>query len=209
MPYRATELTRRTAERRRETLLAAARHLVAGHGFAAATVAAIAQEAGVSVGSVYSHFDSREYLLAEVFRSAAAHELAAVRTAVADAGPRPADRLDALVRTFAGRALQGPRMAWALLFEPVTSGVDAERLVFRRSYTELGEQIVHDGIAEGVFVEQDVVLAASAVMGAISEALVDRLRPLGPATTTPTTDHDVITGIRSFCFRALGAEELQ
>lgn len=208
MPYRPTEVTRRNAELKRAAFLRAARSLVAAKGFGGATVAAIAGECGASVGSVYSYFDGREHLLAEVFRSAADHELAAVRTAVAAAGHRATDRLDALIATFAGRALQGRRMAWSLLFEPVTPAVDAERLIYRRSYTELGEEIIGDGIADGAFVAQDVALAASAVMGAISEALVGWLRP--PGTDQPTTsDDDIVEGIRRFCFRALGAEETQ
>lgn len=208
MPYRPTEATRRNAELKRAGFLRAARALVAAKGFGGATVAAIAGECGASVGSVYSYFDNRERLLAEVFRSAADHELARVRAAVADAGPRAADRLNALIRTFAGRALRGRRTAWSLLFEPVTPAVDAERLIYRRSYTELGEEIVRDGIADGTFAAQDVALAASAVMGAVSEALVGSLRP--PDADRPTTpDDDIIEGIRGFCFRALGAEETQ
>nr|WP_240943185.1 TetR/AcrR family transcriptional regulator [Planosporangium thailandense] len=186
----------------------AARSLVAARGFGGATVAAIAGECGASVGSVYSYFDSREYLLAEVFRSAAGHELATVRAAVAGAGSRATDRLNALISTFAGRALQGRRLAWSLLFEPVDPAVDAERLIYRRSYTELGEEIIRAGIADCTFVAQDVALAASAVMGAISEALVGWLRP-DDADQPTTSDDDVVEGIRTFCFRALGAEETQ
>ncbi|NBM16708.1 TetR/AcrR family transcriptional regulator [Streptomyces sp. GC420] len=206
MPYRPTETTRRNAELKRAGFLRAARSLVAAKGFGGATVAAIARESGASVGSVYSYFENREHLLAEVFRSAADHELATVRAAVADAGPRATDRLGALIRTFAGRALQGRTMAWSLLFEPVASAVDAERLVYRRSYTELGEEIVRDGVADGAFVAQDAALAASAVMGAVSEALVGRLHPRQPAGHT-ASDDDIVEGIRMFCFRALGAKE--
>lgn len=208
MAYRATEATRRNAELKRAGFLRAARELVAAQGFGGATVAAIARECRASVGSVYSYFDGREDLLAEVFRSAAGHELGVVRDAVAAAGPGAADRLDALIRTFAGRALQGRRMAWALLFEPVTPGVDAERLVYRRSYTDLGAEILRDGIADGTFAPQDAALAASAVMGAISEALVGGLRPGDPSPDAPP-DAAIIDGIRLFCFRALGIEETQ
>jgi hypothetical protein len=42
-------------------------------------------------------------------------------------------------------------LAWALLFEPVTPAVEAERLIYRRSCTELGEQVIRTGIAQGGF----------------------------------------------------------
>ncbi|MDX6741383.1 TetR/AcrR family transcriptional regulator [Actinocorallia sp. A-T 12471] len=208
MAYRPTETTRRNAELKRAGFLRAARSLVAERGFGAATVAAIAAECAASVGSVYSYFDGREDLLAEVFRSAASHELDAVRTAVAEAGSDPRERLDTVITTFAGRALRGRRMAWALLFEPVTPAVEAERLVYRRSYTELLAAILRDGVADGVFAPQDPSLAASAVMGAISEALIGGLRPADGDEPAPSPeDKAIVEGIRLFCFRALGTEE--
>ena len=56
----------------------------------------------------------------------------------AAAGRRRAatERIAAGVETFARRALRGRRLAWALLAEPVDPAVEAERLVFRRSYRD-------------------------------------------------------------------------
>ncbi|SDS65692.1 TetR/AcrR family transcriptional regulator [Actinoplanes derwentensis] len=204
MPYRPTALTRKNAEDKRDGFLRAARALVAADGFKAATVAAIAGRCQASVGSVYSYFDSRDRLLAEVFRSAASHEVDLVRQAVADPGRDARQRLGELIRIFSGRALHGRRMAWALLFEPVSPVVEAERLRYRRCYTDLGEQIIRDGLASRIFVPTDARLAASAVMGAVSEALVGWIRPDSPPPS-PEEQEDAIEGIRSFCFRALGA----
>ncbi|WP_433824690.1 TetR/AcrR family transcriptional regulator [Actinoplanes sp. CA-015351] len=204
MPYRQTALTRKNATEKRDGLLRGARALVAADGFKAATVAAIAARCQASVGSVYSYFESRDRLLAEVFRSAAEHEIDMVRTAVADTGQQATERLAELIRIFSGRALQGRRMAWALLFEPVSPVVEEERLVYRRSYTEIGEQIIGDGLRRGEFLPQDAGLAASAVMGAVSEALVGWIRPESPPPS-PAVQADVMDGIRVFCFRALGA----
>jgi AcrR family transcriptional regulator len=203
MPYRPTALTRKNAEDKRDGFLRAARALVAADGFKAATVAAIAARCQASVGSVYSYFDSRDRLLAEVFRSAATHEVDLVRAAVSDAGVQASERLGELIRIFSGRALHGRRMAWALLFEPVSPVVEAERLVYRGSYTDIGEQIIRDGLASGDFVPQDARLASSAVMGAVSEALVGWIRPDSPEPS-PAEQASVTDGIRGFCFRALG-----
>ncbi|MBM7367554.1 TetR/AcrR family transcriptional regulator [Gordonia hydrophobica] len=202
MAYRPTETTRRSAAAKRAAILTAARTTVATGGFAAATVAAIAEGSGVSVGSVYSYFDNRETLLAEVFRDAAVYEFDRVATAVATAD-EPIAQMRLLIDTFAERALRGRRTAWSLLFEPVIPAVDAERLRLRQSYRELGEQIIAAGVDAGVFAACDVPVVASAVMGAISEALVGAL---DPDTAPPTTDPEALLAtISGFCFRALGA----
>lgn len=203
MAYRKTAATRRSAEAKRAAILSAARKAVAVGGFASATVAAIAEGSGVSVGSVYSYFDNRETLLAEVFRDTAVYEFDRVSTAVATADD-PSDQLHLLIDTFAERALRGRRMAWSLLFEPVIPAVDAERLRLRQSYRDLGEQVIEAGVQSGAFAPCDVPVVASAVMGAISEALVGALNP--DTVAPPTTDPDaLLVTISSFCFRALGA----
>jgi len=204
VPYRATESTRRRADERRSALVRATWAIVAAQGFAGASVTEVARAAGTSTGLLYSYFGSRDELLAEVFRQAAAQELEVVRTAVRAAGPPAPLRLDALVRTFAGRALRGRQLAWSLLFEPVSTLVEAERLAFRRAYAQLGEEIVRDGIAQRVYRQQNVPLTASALMGAISEALVGRLSPL--LTDSDAVPADVVVQeIGTFCARALGS----
>src|SRR5881397_4082187 len=128
MPYRTTERTeaRRTATR--ERIVRAAHELVAGGGFGAASVAAVAERAGVATGSVYRHFSSKADLFAEVFRRAAQREVDAVAAA---------PDLASGVETFARRALAGRRLAWALLAEPVDPVVEAERLMRVTSADEL------------------------------------------------------------------------
>lgn len=206
MAYRPTDATRQRAAEKRAGFLRAARELVAAHGFAGAKVAAIAHSAGGSTGSLYLYFDSRDELLAEVFRDAAARELAAVRHAVTGRSLSPAQRPDGLVDTFVSRALRSRQMAWSLLFEPVSTQVEIERLSFRRAYIELGEDIVRHGVSEGSFVSQNPTLAASALMGAISESLVGRLNPIERTDLSAMSDEVIVAEIRSFCTRALGCD---
>ncbi|MFD1860994.1 TetR/AcrR family transcriptional regulator [Aeromicrobium camelliae] len=205
MPYRETDATRRRAEERRAGLLRAARELVARHGFAGAKITAIAQECGTSVGLVYTYFDNRDELLATVFRESASHELTAVRSATAAADPAAHARLDAFIRTFAGRALRGRQLAWSLLFEPVSPIVEAERLTYRRAYVDLAESILRDGIADGTFAPQNVGLSGAALIGAISESLVGRLNPVGYDGLDALEDAVIVDAIVTFCCRALGA----
>ncbi|MFG2332654.1 TetR/AcrR family transcriptional regulator [Streptomyces sp. NPDC048604] len=202
MAYRQTERTRRHAQEKQIAFLEAAHDLVAREGFAGAKVSSIARACGASTGSLYSYFGSRDELLAAVFRRAADRELTVVRAAVEAAPPTGPARLDALIDTFTQRALQGRRMAWSLLFEPVSPAVEGERLVYRRAYAELGERVVRDGIEQSLFARQNAPIVASAVIGAISEALVGRLAPT--ADGSEAADAQLVAEIRAFCFRALG-----
>ncbi len=205
MVYRHTERTRRNAQEKEEAFLRAAHDLVARHGFAGAKVTAVAGACGASAGSLYSYFGSRDELLARVFRRAADRELAAVRDAVSEAPATAPARLDALVSTFTRRALLGRRLAWSLLFEPVSPLVEEERLRYRREYVALGESIIGEGVAAKLFAQQNAYVAASAAIGAIAEALIGRLSPVvSGGTGTDLPDVQLVAEIRNFCFRALG-----
>ncbi|MFI6433619.1 TetR/AcrR family transcriptional regulator [Rhodococcus oryzae] len=203
MAYRATEKTRAAQAERREVLLAEAGKLVAAGGFSAASVKAIAENCGVSVGSVYSYFDGRSDLLAAVFRRGADQELNEVRMAVAEHSGA-ADRLRALVETFARRAIRGRQMAWSLLFEPVDPLVDEERLIYRGSYAELTTAILRDGIEGGELPDQHVGITAAALIGAISESLTGRLSPIPVELPENFSDDDIVDAILQLCLRAVG-----
>ncbi|MFI5718670.1 TetR/AcrR family transcriptional regulator [Nocardia sp. NPDC051750] len=201
MAYRPTEKTRAARARRRAALLDEAGALVATGGFAAATVKAIAERSQLSVGTVYSYFDSNADLLAAVFRAGADRELAATRAAV-ESAEGPAAQLRALVETFALRAIRGRQMAWSLLFEPVDPRIEAERLTYRAAYHRLTTEILRDGIASGVFPDQHLGVTAAALIGAISESLTGRLSA-GHAVTDDADDHRIVESILRFCFHGI------
>lgn len=216
MPYRATEATRYTRQRRSTTLLAEARAIVAADGFAAASIKAVAAAAGVSAGTVYTYFANREELLAAVFREAADGELAAVHQAVDAARSRGDDRavaaaqLGALVDAFAHRAIRGRRLAWALLVEPVDPLIEAERLSYRRAYSDTVADIVARGVASGEFPPQEARIVGPGIVGAIGEALTGPLSPLNSGSTESATFTDqVVESIRTLCLRAVGAADVQ
>ncbi|MFC9790818.1 TetR/AcrR family transcriptional regulator [Rhodococcus sp. NPDC127528] len=205
MAYRSTEKTRAAQAQRREALLSEATALVATGGFAAATVKAIAERCEVSVGSVYSYFDGSGDLLASVFRAGADQELAAVRDAV-DAADGAANRLRAVVETFALRAIKGRQLAWSLLFEPVDPRIDAERLIYRADYHALTTEILREGMASGEFPQQHLEVAAAALIGAISESLTGRLSPTHAVTADDADDTRTVEAILRFCLHGVGYE---
>lgn len=184
----------------RERLLAAAHALVAEGGYAAASVAAIAARAGVATGALYRHFPSKAALFVELFRTVCGRELdEAARAAARAAGA--VERVEALIATFAERALRNRRLAWALLAEPVDPAVDAERLAYRRAYRERIAAVLRAGVARGELPPQDVALTAAALVGGVGEALVGPLAPTADAPTSGT----VVAELRAFVRRAVGA----
>jgi len=188
----------------RERLLMAARELIEEGGYGAASVAAIAERAGVAAGTLYRHFESKEELFVELFRAVCEREVSAMRAAAErmDADASQVDRLETVLATFAQRALRRPRLAWALIAEPVDPLVDAERLAYRERYSALTAEALRAGIERGELPDQNVELTAAALVGGCGEALVGPLSPLAGAR--PSKD-EILEALRTFIRRAVGA----
>jgi len=187
----------------RERLLRAAQDVIEEGGYGAASVVAISERAGVAAGTLYRHFASKEELFVEVFRSVCDREVAAMRAAAASmpAGASHVDRLETVLTTFAQRALRRPRLAWALIAEPVDPLVDAERLAYRERYRALTAAALRAGIAAGELPEQNVELTAAALVGGCGEALVGPLSPV--AADRPSSDQ-LVSALGTFIRRAVG-----
>ena len=187
----------------RERLLRAAQELIEEGGYGPASVVAIADRAGVAAGTLYRHFSSKEELFVEVFRSVCDREVRAMQAA-AEATPIEASHVDRLVTvlsTFARRALRRPRLAWALIAEPVDPLVDAERLAYRARYSELTAEALRAGIAAGELPEQNVELTAAALVGGCGEALVG---PLSPVAASKPAMEEILSALGTFVRRAAG-----
>ncbi|MCW2945915.1 MAG: ArcR family transcriptional regulator [Actinoallomurus sp.] len=206
MPYRRTPRVEARLSASRERVLAAALAIVAEHGYAGCSVAGVARRAGMATGSVYRHFPSKADLVAEVFRTASQREVDAVARA-ASLERTAAEGIAAVIETFTGRALRAPRMAYALLAEPVDPAVDAERLVFRRAYAEAIARLIARGVATGELPGQDIEVSAAALVGAIGEALVGPLAASASAAAEAPSGlpHDAIPNLITFAQRSLGA----
>jgi AcrR family transcriptional regulator len=118
--------------------------------------------------------------------------------AAADAAPGPLSALAACIATFAARALQERRLAWALTAEPVDADIDALRLRFRRALVGEMEQRIAAAVAAGHLPVQDPRFAAPAVVGAVLEGVVGPLAPSANAT------HEAVQTTTLLALRALG-----
>lgn len=204
MAYRPTERTEARRRETREQIVRAAHDLIARGGYRDASIAAVATRAGVATGTVYRHFHSKSELFAEVFRNASQREVDATAEASRAAGPdaSTADRVAAGVETFTRRALRGRRLAWALLAEPVDPAVESERLEYRRAYAANFAALLQSGVEAGDMPPLNVELAAAALVGAMGEALVGPLSPVGPKTDEDVLVADLVT----FCLRSVHLE---
>lgn len=186
----------------RERLLGAARELTEEDGYGAASVLAITSRAGLAAGTLYRHFPSKAELFVELFRSVCEHELSVGKEAAAKDAHGTVERVETVLATFAERALRNPRLAWALIAEPVDELVDAERLAYRAHYARLLAAGLRAAIAAGELPRQDAELTAAALVGGIGEALVGPLSPLA-AGSPPAAE--LVASLRVFVRRAVGA----
>lgn len=186
----------------RARLLVAAVEVLEDGGYGAASVAAIAERADLATGTLYRHFPSKADLFVEVIRRMAEQELAAMERAAGETRSA-AEELDAVVATFAARALSRPRLAWALVYEPLDPPVDAQRLAYRREYARRMAAFVRERVDAGELPDQDPDTTAAALIGGIVEALVGPLAPVAGANADPDA---VIEALTSFCRRAVGAD---
>jgi AcrR family transcriptional regulator len=200
MPYRRTEnVVRRLAERE-EAILDAATAIAAEGGMAAVQIAAIAVRAGIAAGTIYRYFPSKTDLIAELVAAVAGRELSAM-AAAGDAAPGPLSALAGAIATFAARALNERRLAWAVIGEPVDAEVDAIRLDFRQSLAAELEARIKTAIEGRHLPEQDAGVAAPGIVGVLMEGL---LGPLAPPPADAAAARAAVQSATLLALRALG-----
>lgn len=200
MAYRRTAAVQERQAATRERILQGTIDLLDEGGWPAVTVASVAARSGIATGTVYRYVDDKDALCVEAFRRAAGREAARV----ADAAGRPGsavDRIDEALRVFAVRALRRPRLAAALLMDPCTAAVEAERTVYRGRHRAVLASALADGVAAGELEPHDTALLAAVLVGAMAEALV------GPLAIAQRTDgSDAVTDeLVAACLRTLPA----
>lgn len=170
MAYRRTEKITARLAANRQAILKAAERLMRNHGFSGTKMSAIAAAAGLSTGTIYRYFPSRNELFVELFRIISGRELAVIGDIAASPAP-PRDRLTAMITTFLNRAQRSQGIAPALTAEPLDPALETERLHFRARYRDHFRQVLEDGIAQGSFRPMDAETAACGIVGALGEII--------------------------------------
>jgi AcrR family transcriptional regulator len=207
MPYRRTVAVEQRQAQVRARLVGEAAALVAGGGWAACSITTVAARSGVATGTVYGYFANKADLLAEVFRTVSSREIAAALDVAQqvreDTDACACEVILAIVGVFADRAAQAPRLAYAVLAEPVDVAVDVERLAFRRAWTDLLAVAVREGVERGQLPPQDPQVTAGALLGAVAEVLV---QPLAAGAVDAGAYAAVVQSLLSFTRRCLGGD---
>lgn len=176
----ATQAERR--ETTRAAILAAARALFAGQGFAATSVDDIAEAAGVAKGAVYHHFASKEAVFETVFEAASQSLVPRVIQA-ASAAP---DELESIVRGTEAYflACAEPALARIILKDgPVVLGWQRWREIDNQHFGRLIPMSLMAAMRRGVLAEQPVEPLGRLLTGAVTEAAVACAASPDPAAT--------------------------
>ncbi len=182
----------------RDQLLATTLHLLAERGYAALGLRDVAAEVGVTTGSIYHHFDSKEDLV----RSAVEHYASRVldeQRAMLRSDASATARLWSVVDWLVPEADPGWQRDFSLVLNVELRklpGFEDLYARFRRSFFRLVREPIRDGIAtgelslpEGASVEDVVALVIAGVVGILQmqahgavRVPVDRLLRLHMAT---------------------------
>jgi AcrR family transcriptional regulator len=150
--------------RKREQILDGARKLFLAEGFDAASMGDIARAAGVSKGTLYVYFDSKELLFAELVREEKIRQANAIFV-LDPADHDVASVLTRLGRDFVGfivqpKSVKASRGVIAIAHRMPEIGKDFFALGPRRCTSRLGEYL-RAQVDAGVLVIDDVELAAA------------------------------------------------
>ncbi len=201
MVYRRTHQVVRRLAARRSNILTAARDAAAEGGMAAVQIAPVASRANVAAGTVYRYFPSKADLISELIADVSRDELASIRRA-ADAAPGPMSALAAAITTVAVHVIMHRKLSWGILAEPVDVDVSHQRIASRREIAvEIGQRI-EAAMRANHLPSQDTALAATAVIGALHEALVGPLAPEG--LDDPIKMRDAVQTVSLLALRAVG-----
>lgn len=201
MPYRRTESVVRRLAEREEAILEAASAVATEGGMNAVQIVPVAERAGIAAGTVYRYFSSKSDLIGEMVGAISMRELAAMRAA-ADAAPGPLSALAAAIATFAARAFEERRLAWAVISEPVEDEAGQARLLFRKNLAAELEKRIAAAMSGRHLPEQDAAVAAPAVLGAVIEGLIGPLAP--ERSADPAKGREAVQTATLLALRALG-----
>ncbi|MCO4861986.1 TetR/AcrR family transcriptional regulator [Cupriavidus sp. WGlv3] len=196
---------RRRGADKHPLILKAARDLVSRSGFREAQMTAIADAAGIAIGTLYRYFPSKTELMVEVVKTTAQREVDVV-AGIAMGDGTACERLGAAAWTFASRALRGRRLAHALVAEPVEPDVESARLTYHRALSRVFKTIIEQGVADGEFPAQDAAASADCIVGCLFEGLVAPLSSETRLDTAPLIPQ--AASIITFCLRGVSGRPL-
>ena len=178
----------RRKARTRAGLLAAARQLFAGRGMERTTIAEIAEQADIAIGSFYNYFATKEELLEALLSEELSRQLALLQSRQAQVAD-PAEKISVAHRHLVRVAATDPDWAWLFV------RLDVPYRVAWSTLGEAAEDDLREGLAAGRFHVANPALALNASGGALLAVIQAQLEGEGG----PESDSEHAEGVlRSF-----------
>ena len=173
---------------KRERIIATAVGLFYNNGLSNTSLEAVAEKMNVTKPFIYSHFKSKNDLLAEICARGIRASLDALNRVVASEGSAT-DKLQALARDFMLAVLENQaHIAIYNREEKDLSPHDRDAINEMRSeFDRKFCALLNEGVSSGAFVVDDVKLASLAIGGIVSWSYV-WFRPNGRLTKAETAD---------------------
>ncbi len=165
-----------------DAIVQAAASVFQRQGYHGATMAEIAAEVGLTAGSLYHHFPSKQDLLIAVLQTGLAQITAEVR-AIVQSGDPPAEKLRRIVHAHIRSEIDHANIAAAVIFESrallVVPQVRDQFVAQRDALEALYRRVIDEGIASGAFRPADAGIFVKTLFGALNWVHV-WYRPGGP-----------------------------
>jgi AcrR family transcriptional regulator len=171
------------------------------HGYHGTTVRDIARRVGVTVPTLYYHFENKQAILVELLMSSMELLLARCRVALAETGKNPADRYAALITTIVEFMAQGG--SHGLLDSEIRSLETANRTKYIALRDELETQlhrIIADGVAQGTFANPYPVETGRAVL-TMCHSIPRWFNHAGPLTPQQLAERYVTIALNAVGYR--------
>ncbi len=179
----------RDSSRARSVIKRSAAQLVAERGYHSTSLRQLATASGITLGTLYHYFPSKEDLLAELFDDAMRPLLATIDGIEARAEADPVAALREMVESFIVVTLTELGSAIVLIADNelrALSGARLEQAVAQRDeYEKAMTEVVESGRRQGVFAVQHVKLTVYAIL-AICNSVPRWYRADGPMSVQET-----------------------
>ncbi len=170
LPSTATSNTRQSRVRKREdAIIAAGRHVFTTHGYARATMAMIAREAGVADGTLYTYFENKDALARGVIADYYARLTATAKQGV-DNRRTTRTRLDFLARHHITSIMEerGIIEMLPVLTSSLSDFSEDELYGLNKTYVAVFDTLIRDGRASGdIPGDADVAVLRDIFFGAL------------------------------------------
>lgn len=166
-----------------------AAQLMAERGYHSTSLRQLANAVGITLGTLYHYFPSKEELLSELFDDAMKPLMATLEGVEEEAQKDPKATLYGMIESFIRIAVDELGAAVVLIADSELRALSPERLdralSQRDEYEKTMLAVVEAGVSQGVFVVPNPKLAVYAILG-ICNSVPRWYRPSGPISSEET-----------------------